>query len=70
MSDPTLAKVGDEIEFKTLLDGKPVSVKIILPPMTVFHPMRILTPILLNLTATALESKNYRPRNMDGSCSI
>ncbi len=27
MSDPTLAKVGDEIEFKTLLDGKPVSVE-------------------------------------------
>ncbi|NDV28039.1 DUF4198 domain-containing protein [Desulfovibrio sp. JC010] len=27
MSDPTQAKVGDEIEFQTLLDGKPVSVE-------------------------------------------
>ncbi|TIH18503.1 DUF4198 domain-containing protein [Marinifilum sp. JC120] len=27
MSDPTLAKVGDEIEFQTLLDGKAVSIE-------------------------------------------
>ncbi|MFW5499047.1 MULTISPECIES: DUF4198 domain-containing protein [unclassified Maridesulfovibrio] len=27
MSDPTQAKVGDEIEFQTLLDGKPVSIE-------------------------------------------
>ncbi|WP_415716994.1 DUF4198 domain-containing protein [Maridesulfovibrio sp.] len=27
MSDPAKAKVGDEIEFQTLLDGKPVSVE-------------------------------------------
>ena len=27
MSDPTLAKVGDEIEFQTLLNGKPTSVE-------------------------------------------
>lgn len=27
LSDPTQARAGDEIEFKTLLDGKPVSVE-------------------------------------------
>lgn len=27
LSDPTQAKVGDEIDFKTLLDGKPISVE-------------------------------------------